>query len=202
MARSAGITRERLVAVAAGLADANGFEQLALADVAVALGVKLPSLYNHVDGLAGLRRELALLALRTLVERVRHAAVGKAGDEAVGGVAQAYRAFVLERPGLYGAIVRAPAPDDAELQRSSAELVEVVLAVLAPYGLAEVEAIHAVRGLRAIAHGFATIEAAGGFGLALDKDESFRRLVAAYTAGLTRGMGFEEQVEAAPQTPQ
>jgi AcrR family transcriptional regulator len=167
MARSAGITRERLVAVAAGLADANGFEQLALADVAVALGVKLPSLYNHVDGLAGLRREL-----------------------------------VLERPGLYGAIVRAPAPDDAELQRSSAELVEVVLAVLAPYGLAEVEAIHAVRGLRAIAHGFATIEAAGGFGLALDKDESFRRLVAAYTAGLTRGMGFEEQVEAAPQTPQ
>jgi AcrR family transcriptional regulator len=187
MARSAGITPERLVTVAAEIADARGFEQFALADVAAALGVKLPSLYNHVDGLAGLKRELALLALRTLVARVRHAAVGKSGDAAVLAVAQAYRSFVLERPGLYGAIIRAPAPDDSELQRVSGELVEVVLAVLAPYELAEADAIHAVRGLRSIAHGFAALEVAGGFGMPLDRDESFRRLVAAYTAGLTIG---------------
>lgn len=42
----------------------------------------------------------------------------------------------------------------------------------------------AVRGLRSIAHGFATLELAGGFGLPFDPDESFLRLLQAYLVGL------------------
>ncbi len=57
MARSVGIDRARVVEVAAELADANGLDQLTLAQVAARLGVRLPSLYNHVDGLPGLRHE-------------------------------------------------------------------------------------------------------------------------------------------------
>lgn len=184
MARSVGIDRAQVVAVAAELADAQGLEQLTLAQVAARLGVRLPSLYNHVDGLAGLRRELTVLGLQRLGETIGRAAIGKAGDEAVLALAQSYRAFVLEHPGLYAATVKAPAPDDAEIQRLAAAVVEVVLAVLEPYRLEEPDSIHAARGLRSIVHGFATIEQAGGFGLALDRDESFALLLRAYTAGL------------------
>jgi hypothetical protein len=112
------------------------------------------------------------------------AAIGKAGDAAVLAVGQAYRAYVMEHPGVYAATVRAPALDDVELGQASQAIIEVVLAVLAPYRLDEDAAIHAVRGLRSIAHGFATLELAGGFGLALDRDESFERLLRAYIAGL------------------
>lgn len=184
MARSVGIDRARVVAVAAELADAQGLEHLTLAGVAARLGVRLPSLYNHIQGLSGLRRELALLGLRGLAEQIGRAAVGKAGEAAVLALARSYRAFVLEHPGLYAATVQAPAPDDAEHQRLSAEVVDLVLAVLEPYGLSGPAAIHAVRGLRSIVHGFATLEQAGGFGLALDRDESFALLLRAYTAGL------------------
>jgi hypothetical protein len=59
-----------------------------------------------------------------------------------------------------------------------------VLAVLASYGLSGDEAIHAARGLRSVAHGFATLEVAGGFGMALDPEESFVRLLRAFAAGL------------------
>src|SRR5215470_17224122 len=111
MARSVGIDRAQVVAVAAELADAGGLDQLTLAQVAEQLGVRLPSLYNHVDGLPGLRRELALLGLRELGERISQAAVGKSGDAAMMAIAQAYRAFVLEHPGRYAAGVRAPAAD-------------------------------------------------------------------------------------------
>jgi hypothetical protein len=62
--------------------------------------------------------------------------------------------------------------------------------VLEPYRLGEDAAIHAVRGLRSIVHGFATLELAGGFGLALDRDESFLLLLRAYVAGL-RARGTE-----------
>lgn len=187
MARSVGIDRERVVAVAAELADEVGLDQLTLAQVAARLGVRLPSLYNHVEGLPGLRRELALRGLRQLLERLGGAAIGKSGDAAMLAVGLAYRRFVLEHPGVYAATVRAPAPDDREVQQVSAAIVGVVLAVLEPYGLDEDATIHAVRGLRSIAHGFATLELAGGFGIPLARDESYLRLLRAYVAGLRAG---------------
>jgi AcrR family transcriptional regulator len=184
MAPRAGIDRAQVVAVAAALADDRGLEALTLAQVATRLGVRLPSLYNHVDGLPGLRHELALLGLRQLHERMSRAAIGKAEDAAVLAVGLAYRAYVVEHPGVYAATVRAPAPDDLELREAAQAIIEVVLAVLEPYGLGEQGAIHAVRGLRSIVHGFATLELAGGFGMALDRDESFLRLLEAFVAGL------------------
>ena len=43
--------------------------------------------------------------------------------------------------------------------------------------------------LRSVIHGFATLEVAGGFGLPLDCDESFRRLIAMLIAGLQEAVG-------------
>ena len=184
MTRRAGVTRQQAVAVAADLADAHGLEALTLADVAAVLGIRLPSLYNHIDGLPGMQRELAVLGCREIIAALNRAAIGKSSDDAVIAVAQALRQYALEHPGLYAAIQRAPAPDDLELQQLSQEIIGIVLAVLQPYGLDPESAIHAVRGLRAITHGFATLELAGGFGLPLDRDESFLRLLRAYLAGL------------------
>ena len=184
MARSVGVDRAKVIAAAAELADTHGLDQLTLAQVAAQVGIRLPSLYNHVDGLAGLRRELALLGVRELGESMAQAAIGKAGDEAVHALAQAYRAYVTTHPGRYAAGIRAAPADDAELAALGARVVAIVVAVLHPYGLHNDDAIHAVRGLRSIVHGFATLESAGGFGIPLDVDESFRRLVAAYIVGL------------------
>jgi AcrR family transcriptional regulator len=179
-----GIDRIQVVAAAAAIADREGLAQLTLAQVAAKLGVKLPSLYNHVDGLAGLHRELALLGARQLDQALARAAVGKAGDEAVFAVAHAYRAFVLNRPGLYAATVPAPDADDEEHRALARAVVETVAAALGPFHLGEEGTIHAVRGLRALVHGFATIEQAGGFGLPVSLDASFDRLLRAYLAGL------------------
>lgn len=184
MTRRAGLTREQVVAVAAELANAHGLEQLTLAQVAEQVGVRLPSLYNHIDGLPGLRRELTFIGLRQLGDAISRAAIGKAGDDAVLAVAQAYRHYVLAHPGVYAATVQAPTPGDQALEEVSRAIVEVVLAVLAPYRLADDAAIHAVRGLRSIVHGFATVEAAGGFGIPLDRDESFLWLLHTYLNGL------------------
>ena len=64
-----------------------------------------------------------------------------------------------------------------------------MLAVLASYGLRGEDAVHAARGLRSVAHGFATLEVAGGFGIPLDLDESFDRLLRAFVAGLRKRKG-------------
>ena len=61
---------------------------------------------------------------------------------------------------------------------------QTVLSVLASCGVQDQEAVHAARHLRPVAHGFATLEAAGGFGMPVEVDESFRRLARAFVAGL------------------
>ncbi len=191
MSPRVGLDRATVVEAAAALADEVGLEQVTLARLAERVGVRTPSLYNHVDGLEGLRRQLALLGTRELGYRIGRAAVGKTADEAVVAIAHAYRSFVKERPGLYAATVRSfrlSDPVDPELQAVEREVIGVVLDVLASYRLRGDDALHAVRGLRSVVHGFATLESAGGFGIPLEVDESFRRLLQTFVGGLRRDL--------------
>ncbi len=192
MPRRAGLDKAMVVQTAADLANAEGVDALSLGRLAERLGVRTPSLYNHIDGLPGLYRELSLLNTRRLGERLGNAAIGKAGPDAVMAVAQAYREHIKESPGLYMASLRAAgnqAPASIELQAAEERVVQVGLAVVASFGLSGEDGLHAVRGLRSVIHGFATLEVAGGFGLPLDCDESFRRLIAMLIAGLQEAVG-------------
>jgi AcrR family transcriptional regulator len=180
----AGLDAAQVVATAAAIADAEGLDAVTLARVAADLGVKSPSLYNHVAGRDGLVRGVALLGLQDLAAVLREAAIGRAGPEALLATAQAYRAFVKEHPGRYAAgAVAAPAPGDEEHRAAAAAVLDVMTGVLRAWSLSEDETIHALRGFRSAVHGFASLEAAGGFGIELDLDASFERLVGALGAG-------------------
>jgi AcrR family transcriptional regulator len=187
MPRRAGLDRAVVVKSAAELINAEGLEALSLGRLAAQLGVQTPSLYNHIDGLPGLQRELALLNARALGDCLGNAAIGKSGAQALVALAQAYRTYIHDKPGVYLSGLRAslnqPVPD-VELEQVEERLVNVVLVVMASLGLEGEDALHAVRGLRSVVHGFATLELAGGFGLPLDCDESFRRLLEMLVRGL------------------
>ncbi|MEO8607221.1 MAG: WHG domain-containing protein [Chloroflexota bacterium] len=175
---------DRVLETAVTLADEKGLDAVTLKTVAEQLGIQIPSLYNHISGLPGLRYAMHVWAAGQLVEQIRRAAVGKSGDAAVVSVAQAYRAFALAHPGVYPLTPRAAAPDQPELMALASELLDIVLAILEPYGFNEEEKLHAVRALRSVMHGFVDLEAAGGFGMNLDRDESFRQLVQLLVVGL------------------
>lgn len=184
MATRAGLDQAAVVSKAATLADEVGLEGLTLATLAARLHVQTPTLYHYVDGLAGLRRELALLGVHEMAARLGTAIMGKAGDDAVLALAQSYRAFVKEHPGLYAATVRAAEPGNDELAAAGQEVIDIVLRALAAYQLQGDDAIHTVRVLRSVLHGFATLENAGGFGIPLAVDETFRRLMETLLLGL------------------
>lgn len=183
MAR-AGLSTERVVDEAARLADEVGLDRVTLSALAERFGVAQPSLYKHVDGVGGLQRQLAARATRDLGEALGGAAMGRAAGDALFAVAAAYRRFALDHPGRYAATVRAPDPADAEHTAATDRVLSTVLAVLAGYGLTGDDAVDAARALRSALHGFAALEAAGGFGLPRDVDRSFDRLVAALDTAL------------------
>jgi AcrR family transcriptional regulator len=183
----AGLNAAGVVRAAANLADADGLDALTLARIAASVGVRTPSLYNHVDGLDDVRRGVALVGLREIGEALRDAAVGRAGDDALTAMAHAYRAYARAHPGRYAATQRAPAAGDDEMADAARGSVGVVLAILRGYGLEGDDAIHAARAVRSALHGFVALETGGGFGIPVDLDESFDRMVAALARGLRDG---------------
>ena len=185
MAKRVGIDRDAVVRAAAKIADDDGWDALTLARLATKLHVRSPSLYNHVGGLEDLRRELKLLALRDLNAALTRATIGKSRDDAVRGLAAAYRSFVKRHPGSYAATMVAAPKNDPALDAAAGQIVETCLAVLSGYGLDRRAGLHAIRAVRAAAHGFAELEIAGGFGIPLDVDKSFDWLVLALLKGLS-----------------
>jgi len=180
----AGLSTTAVVDAAAAVADAEGLEAVTLARIADSVGVRTPSLYNHVAGLDDVRRHLALRGVAELAAAMRDAAVGRARDDALIAMAHAYRAYATRHPGRYAATQRAPAEADPELSQAAAAAVETLLSILRGYGLDDDDAIHAARAVRSALHGFVTLETGGGFGLPVALDETFDRMVAALARGL------------------
>jgi AcrR family transcriptional regulator len=185
MPHRAGLDQASVVEAAAKLVDEEGIDQLSLGRLAERLGIRTPSLYNHVAGLPGLKHDLALYCLRDLLDRITRATIGKSHAEAIFALANAYRAYAKETPGRYALTLQAPDPGDQEVQTIAQQVVGVVQAVLSLYRLGEENAIHAIRAMRGIVQGFVSLEIAGGFGLPVDLDASFRWLITMFIAGLS-----------------
>jgi AcrR family transcriptional regulator len=177
-----GLDRARVVDAAAAIADADGLEAVTLARVAAALEVRAPSLYNHVAGRDDLLAGVAVRGLQEVGAAMREAATGRAGEAALIAAAQAFRDYARAHPGRYGATVRAS--DDPEIAAAAAAVFDVLHGVLRAWDLDDAGEIHALRALRSAVHGFVLLEAAGGFGLPVDVDASFARLVAIIAGGL------------------
>lgn len=188
----AGLDSATVVAAGAALADEVGFAELTMGRLAERVGVRAPSLYRHIASHEDLNRRIAALALAEAADAIGAATQGRAGRDALGAAAHALRDFVLTHPGRYAATVglTPTGPDDpiAVAERRGLGPFE---AVLRGYDIAPGEMAHALRALRSIFHGFATLQAKNGFQWSADVDESFEWLIDFVDRGLrsTAGAG-------------
>jgi AcrR family transcriptional regulator len=173
-----------VVAAAARIADAEGLEAATLSRIASELGVRPPSLYNHVESHAALMRAVALDSYVEFGDALRDAAVGRAQEDGIRAIAGTYRDYATEHPGRYATTVRAPAKDDKEAQGLAMRGLAPIFAVLAGWGIEGDEATHLVRVVRSALHGFVSLELGGGFGIPLQIDESFDLLVDSLVAAI------------------
>ena len=179
-----GLDKQTILLAAIEIADKHGLEAVTLANVAKKLTVRSPSLYNHIEGLAGLRKELALHGLNELYNDLAKVKGEKSKEDAIHTFADSYIAFVRSHPGLYELTLIAPNPKDTAIQVASKKIVDQTLNLLKDYNLEEETALHVVRGIRSILHGFASLEQKGGFGLPLDLDKSIHLVIDHFLAGM------------------
>ncbi len=175
-----GLTPDSVVSAAVVLADEHGVDELTLAALAAQVGVRVPSLYKHVDGLEDLRRRVAVVGTAALDAAVTRAAEGRQGRDALVSIAQAYRRFARVHPGQYEALMRFADP----LAEPGPQLPQLLARVATDYKLDGEDGAHAVRTVQAALHGFVSLQARGGYGRTANVEASFYAMLALLDRGL------------------
>ncbi|MEV0032227.1 WHG domain-containing protein [Nocardia sp. NPDC050793] len=186
MSPRAGLSRDRIVQAAAELADEIGFDNVTLSAVARRFGVRDPSLYVHVRNLHDLRKQVGLLAGAEMNDRIGIAVAGRSGKDALIAFADAYRAYALEHPGRYAATQIRMDPAEVADEPAMLRGIELTVSMLRGYDLTDPELTDAGRLLRSTFHGFATLEAAGGFAHSRPTDASWRHILDALHLALSQ----------------
>lgn len=179
-----GLNRDRVAEEAAVMADEVGLNRLTLAALAERLGVRQPSLYKHIDSMAGLHRDIAVHAKKDMGEVLARASVGRSGADAISAMSHAYREWALKHPARYEASNLMPAPGDLEDEAVSIAAIQVIADVLTSYHLEGDDAVDAIRTFRSTLHGFVSYETAGAFRWSADVNRSFDRLVHGFIVAL------------------
>jgi AcrR family transcriptional regulator len=95
------LTKDDVITTASEIADKYGLDHVTLKAVAEKLNIRTPSLYNHIDSLEDLLRDIAHRGMREMNARMTQAAIGVSGVEAIKSVSLAYFDYLIAHPGVY-----------------------------------------------------------------------------------------------------
>ncbi|MCB8877916.1 TetR/AcrR family transcriptional regulator [Acidisoma silvae] len=180
----AGLDKEIVVRAAISIADSEGLASLSIAKLAAVLGVKAPSLYNHILSLDMVKDDLTRQGMLLLLDITRDAMAGVEARKALEALGHAQRNFARDHPGLWAGAQMPVAGWSKATQKVANVYIGLVLAVLRGYGITDDAAIHSARVIRASLKGFIDLELGGGFGYPEDVDVSFDTLLKNLDSGL------------------
>ena len=176
------LSSDAILREAERLLRAGGQDALSMRALAEALGVRASSLYRHFPDRAALIAALEDRAAAALHGALRAASEEQPPAEALERAGHAYLAYAREQPHFYGLLL-APRPPALAGPGAGKDLWNLVLALVgAVTGHADDTA--AAVAFWAYLHGFAGLEASGGFGLSGPRG-GFERGLEALTRGLT-----------------
>src|ERR1700730_17322721 len=182
--RGGRLSREVIVNAALTFLDREGWDSLTINALAMQLGTKGPSLYNHVNSLEHLRRALRIRGIDDLLTRLNRVGEGRARDDAILVMAGAYRSYAHHHPGRYSAFARMPlGGDDPEYTAATRGAAAPVIAVLSSYGLDGADAFYAALEFWSAMHGFVLLEMTGVMD-DIDTDALFTDMVLRLARGL------------------
>lgn len=183
MAR-AGLDQNTVIQKAAQLVNERGMEQVTLKILADNLGIKSPSLYNHIKGLDDLKKQLMLYGWGALEERIIHAIIGLSGYDAVKAMCFAFYDYAAENPGVFDVMLWYNKFENDEMEAATSELMSVIFKIAKSLQLPDQYCFHLIRTFRGFLEGFFLLGNRGSFGHPLPVLDSFALSVDILIAGI------------------
>jgi AcrR family transcriptional regulator len=180
-------SREAIVEAARSLLEEGGLDAVVMSAVAERVGVRGPSLYKHVVNRAALIRAIGDQVTADLQATLDRAMSTRDPAAELRELAGAYRAFVHANPMGYGLLFAHLEPDLQPDPTAVADLGRPIVAAVARIiGDEGPSALEAGRTFVAWAHGFVSMELAGGFRLGGDLDAAYTTGIDVILAGISR----------------
>jgi AcrR family transcriptional regulator len=181
------ITSERLIQAIIKSSNKKDLYRITLQDVANELGIKPPSLYNHINGIDDMYLKIGVYGVEVLTNNLVSASIGLSGRDALYAIAQAYYAFAVEQPVLINAIENPFIVKNISMNTERKKVVSLILTVLKNSGYEEEESIHMIRVLRSYLYGFSKLQSDSLHQIDLDLETSFNMGLNAILDGFKLG---------------
>lgn len=179
-----GIDLNTVITAAAQIADRDGLENVSMKTLAQELGIRSPSLYNHISSLEELRRRLMLFGWRELEQRLLRSAEGTSGWEAFREMCRCFYSYAVERPGVFNAMLWYNKYVSSDTMTATAEFFDYFYNFTESAGISRENSEHILRTLRGFLEGFALLVNNGAFGHSASIDESFELSLDILIAGI------------------
>jgi AcrR family transcriptional regulator len=180
-----GLNQDTIVREAAAICDEYGVEKLSIAALADRLGVRPPSLYNHIKSLDEVYRLMALMGARLWTEAIREAVNSSADENKIRELAHASRAFARDEPTLFFCATRKFSSADEAYMEAAMPMVAIADDILSHVALDPAKKRLAEYLFRCLIAGFITLEANNGLQPAEDLDSLYDELIDLAASSLT-----------------
>lgn len=182
-----GLTMDRIAETAMRLTCEKGYNKFSMRELAQELHCRAASLYNYIEGIDDINREIGRRAVEMMDAKLEAATKGKERDEALTALGYAYREFVEQENELYSVIMAMPAINKDGALEIGRESARVVKNVVAQYDIPRKDAVNFSRCFRSALHGYASYEVAGYFSATeVESVDSFIFLIDGYIRWINR----------------
>lgn len=152
------VTKEAVILAVSEIADTEGLSGVSLKAVAEKLGIRTPSLYNHIDSLDDLLRETAHKGMNTMNEKMMHAVIGASGDTAIKALSIAYFNYVIAHPGIYEIIQWAHWHSSSETEAIFGNYKALLMKLISSCNMNKDENDEILSLLISVLHGYSSME--------------------------------------------
>jgi AcrR family transcriptional regulator len=166
-------SREQLAKIARELVEASGPDALTVGGVALAAGIKPPSLYKHFADRAALLKVVEIDILHELEAHIRRQTRGPDHKSRLKAMARAYRKFGTSAPNRYKVIYSGNAFIDADIRAACLFSAQPLFEEFRAAGIAEERILPLSRTIVPFLHGFVLMEIGSAFNLGGDIEEAF-----------------------------
>lgn len=183
MART-GLDKNTIIDLAAEKANELGVENITLKMLADELGIKPPSLYNHIENLEDLKKQLMLYGWKQLEDRLVRAAIGVSGYEALRAICYAFYEYATANPGVFNAMLWYNKYENEQTKEATDGLFSIVFKITETLHISEKNTNNLIRTFRGFLEGFSLLVNNGAFGNPISLKESFELSVEVILAGM------------------
>lgn len=152
------VSKSLVIETASKIADKQGLNNLSLKAVAEELNVRTPSLYNHIESLDDLLREVAHKGMRSMNEQMTQAAIGKSGNTALKSISVEYLNFIIEHPGVYETIQWATWHGTNETAEIFENYIKILSTIILSYSFPSESTNEILNLFAGFLHGFTTLQ--------------------------------------------